>query len=75
MKRSRWALILLDCAWILWRAAFAGDRAVPVDEFPTKAACEVVRDQKRGGGDILALTSPVVYTCLPDSIDPRDPKR
>lgn len=69
-----------ECAWVVWRApldAIAGQfmltAAVPVSAHVTEAACKetmaTMNQELRQSGKPNAF-----FTCLPDTVDPREPK-
>ena len=71
--------------WVLWErvAAFREGYAAPRDAFTAKAECENQRTKAATEADTRAKEvrapgapppPPLVYFCLPDTVDPRGPK-
>jgi hypothetical protein len=93
MNHHTWAVVLLECAWILWMQSpeiSQPDRWSIANSFPTQVACmqrledvlnrtktkprTEVREQTiftTSGEHISRLT----VHCIPETIDPRQPKR
>jgi len=77
-----------ECAWVLWRAPYGGppgpvspywtkdELSVPVDGYSSKKDCEAgASSRPLKEGQVAAPGGPWVLTCLPDTVDPRGPKR
>ena len=62
----------LWCAWILWAfTAGAAGTALPSRGFDDRVSCErYVEDLQKKG-----QTTDLKGVCLPDTIDPREPRR
>ncbi len=78
-----------ECAWVLWKAPYAGpsgfvrpewtkvERSMPVGGYSSKKECEAGADawsRPLKENEVAAPGGPWVLTCLPDTIDPRAPK-
>lgn len=75
-----------ECAWVLWSRATVAernqlvDRLTPVTGFPTSQECESrasdlskTTEAEKTAMRGLGVQS-LVYTCFPDTVDPRGPK-
>ncbi len=69
-----------ECAWVLWghTSSSGSFMVLPVDAFKTREDCQAEKasrdtqtraEIKEGRG-----TSVVLFSCLPDTVDPRGPK-
>jgi len=78
-----------ECAWVLWSRATVTERNqlvirwTPVTGFPASQECETrassmdmskATEAEKKGIQGLGIQS-LDYTCLPDTVDPRGPKR
>lgn len=61
--------VLLACAWVLWGVHEIAEKLVPIEGFETKDGCELALKGIKEGKAYFGLK------CLPDTIDPRTPKR
>jgi len=60
---------LMLCAWVLWSGKSGA--WFPITAFESRAECEATRTAKAPTG----TTEGFYVTCLPDTVDPRGPKR
>ena len=61
-----------ECAWVLW--AVGANVAVTLSAWPTREEC--VSDQARSAASYTPKTGETIrLVCLPDTVDPRGPKR
>jgi hypothetical protein len=69
---SAWA----ECAWVLWAQIPDGDRVVAgaMGAWPTRSECEVQRVAAQSSYKPRDAKDVGLYTCLPDTVDPRAPK-
>ena|SRR2546427_5517578 len=70
-----------ECAWVLWgqTPALGGFMFLPSDAFKTREEChaEKARRDEKMKADIKRegrSTGIVLFSCLPDTVDPRGPK-
>jgi hypothetical protein len=78
-----------ECAWVLWEQINTqGSQPTPTGAFVTAQACSLKlrelaqtgREQKKSvgytGGALFIgeFTDQMMFTCLPDTVDPRGPK-
>jgi hypothetical protein len=75
-----------ECAWVVWRQTLSDNPAIPpsgnwIAEGAFKSKEECVRDIKQKHGVYFGEANLEGYTytrgayCLPDTVDPRGPKR
>jgi len=67
---------ILICAWVLWAQVVGADGmlAGALSAWPTRAECEEARETRDWMTSARAkAAAPLV--CLPDTVDPRGPKR
>ena len=71
-----------ECAWVLWSAT-AGPpsldpyRAIvffPRSAYDAREQCEEARARHEQMQEQMKPDLPGIYTCLPDTVDPRGPK-
>jgi len=72
LASSAWA----ECAWVLWAQIPDGDRVVAgaMGAWPTRSECEVQRVAAQASYKPRDAKDLGLYTCLPDTVDPRGPK-
>jgi hypothetical protein len=70
------ALAEAECAWVLWSRA--GSLDTPIDAFESREECREEKARLETMEKRVSISpglSPYFFTCLPDTIDPRGPKR
>jgi hypothetical protein len=79
MHHQPWAVLLLGCAWVLWVNGLAVGKA---DRWSIDSAHKTREECWTAAGRISGLTYEnrsvgemlTLIKCLPDTIDPRQPK-
>jgi hypothetical protein len=79
MSHHTRAILLFGCAWVLWKQYPPDATWRVVAAHPTRESCEEEASIERGVlMDVLQWPQwkwPAIPLCLPDTLDPRRPKR
>ena len=62
-----------ECAWVLWSAS--GGASLPVGAWDTKSRWEEAKNERLHTLGSAVERTAVTFVCLPDTVDPRGPKK
>ncbi len=73
-RLNRAGVAVLLCAWVLWGIGFAGVEQITLalGGFEARQECEQERELRQAKG---SAEPKVIFTCLPDTVDPRAERR